>query len=201
MQTTLGCTHEVGTAVSSTAALRQVPPSPCLRTTGGEGGFNPIGHFTTSPPPVETQDGGLGWAGAGLHKGRDGGLCVRPCVALVPHPALSISKAKRTRTAPLDPTVAQGSGRRRHCAGVCGQAHTGCGWIWVYEIELPNIAHMHTQGGSRMAGNHSRRWGGGGCPRDALEGEGPQRWFQKRSDRHLEEPKRLGAVTVGYKCR
>ena len=40
------------------------------------------------------------------------------------------------------------------------------------------------------------------CPRDALEGKGPQRWPQRRLDGRLEEmAKRLGAVTVGYKCR
>ena len=41
-----------------------------------------------------------------------------------------------------------------------------------------------------------RQWG-----RDALEGKGPQRRPRRRFDRQLEElPKRLGAVTVGYKC-
>ena len=37
--------------------------------------------------------------------------------------------------------------------------------------------------------------------RDALEGKGAQRRPQRRLDRRLEEvAKRLGAVTVGYKC-
>ena len=43
--------------------------------------------------------------------------------------------------------------------------------------------------------------GGGGAGRDALEGKGPQRRFQKRLDRPTDRlPKRLGMVTVGYKC-
>ena len=42
------------------------------------------------------------------------------------------------------------------------------------------------------------RWrGGAGLPRDALEGKAPQRWPKQRLDRL---PKRLGAVTGGYKC-
>ena len=36
--------------------------------------------------------------------------------------------------------------------------------------------------------------------RDALEGNGPQRRFQKRLYRRRRLPKRLRAVTVGYKC-
>ena len=35
--------------------------------------------------------------------------------------------------------------------------------------------------------------------RDVLEGKGPRRGFQRQLGRRL--PKRLGAVTVGYKCR
>ena len=38
-------------------------------------------------------------------------------------------------------------------------------------------------------------------PRVAVEGEGPQRWPQRRLGRQLEEvAKAVGAVTVGYKC-
>ena len=48
----------------------------------------------------------------------------------------------------------------------------------------------------RIASGEGWEWG-----RDALEGKGSQRRPQKRLDRRLEEvAKRLGAVTVGYKC-
>ena len=69
-----------------------------------------------------------GWVGTGLHTGGDCRLRIHPCLALVPKPWLSGSKAERTRTVPMEHTVAQVSRRRHH--GTCG----GGGGAWVARV-------------------------------------------------------------------
>ena len=75
------------------------------------------------------QQGGLGWVGTGPHTGGD---CrpARPSLRSTgPRSWLSDSKAKQTRTAPMDHTAAQVSGRCCHGAGVCGRACSGDGGV------------------------------------------------------------------------
>ena len=89
-----------------------------------------------------------------------------------------------------------------------GSQSTLCLAVWV-------VLLWKGGGGARMGGiREGRGHGGGGAihsglvrrgvvlgPRDALEGQGPQRWPQRRLDRRLEEAgEPLGAGNVGYKC-
>ena len=92
-------------------------------------GASTTGATTTGPdatPPqlsIKTWVGG-GGVGTGPHTGGD---CrpARPSLrGTGPRSWLSSSKAERTRTAPMDHTVAQVSGRCCQGAGVCGRARS-----------------------------------------------------------------------------
>ena len=147
---------EVGNAVSS--------PFP-LSTTGGEGGGGkgpsiPSGISQPAPHQLRHRTGGWVGLGQGFTPARD---CrpVYPSLRCTGPTSCAVHfQSQADRNSPLDPTVAQVSGRRRHCAGVCGQAHTGA---WGREC-APEWGGVQESGalGSVSVWCPRPRWGGWG---------------------------------------